>query len=96
MSVMLDNRGNYNRASQYRPWPAMDAWRIVKKQEFHYTPQHANWLNMAEIAFSVASGSCHSQRPPDEETLISGVSASKVLTLTYRSCLPDKFLDRHP
>ena len=96
MSVMLDNRGNYDQASQYRPCPAMDAWRIVKKQEFNYTPQRANWLKTAEIAFSVASGSCHGQRPPDGETLISEVSASKVLTLTYRSFLPDKFLDRHP
>ena len=30
-----------------------EARRIAKRLEFHYTPKHGSWLNMAEIEFSV-------------------------------------------
>ena len=57
------------RRSLYETFPAAKARRIAKRLEFHYTPKHGSWLNMAEIEFSVLSRSCLRQRLPDEETL---------------------------
>ena len=55
--------------SLYEAFPAVEARRIAKRLEFHYTPKHGSWLNMAEIEFSVLSRSCLRQRVPDEEAL---------------------------
>ena len=38
---------------------------VAKRLEFHYTPKHGSWLNMAEIEFSVLSRSCLKQRVPN-------------------------------
>ena len=56
-------------ASLYETFPAPEARRIAKRLEFHYTPKHGSWLNMAEIEFSVLSRSCLKQRLPDEDAL---------------------------
>ena len=54
---------------QDETFPAVEARRIAKRLEFHYTPKHGSWLNMAEIEFSVLSRSCLRQRIPDQEAL---------------------------
>ena len=56
-------------ASLYETFPAVEARRIAKRLEFHYTPKHGSWLNMAEIEFSVLSRCCLRQRLPDEAAL---------------------------
>ena len=73
--VVLDNLNTHNWTSLYETFPATEARRIVKKLEFHFTPKHGSWLNMAEIEFSIFSRSCLRQRLPDEESLIGEVSA---------------------
>ena len=67
--VVLDNLNTHRTASLYETFPAVEARRIAKRLEFHYTPKHSSWLNMAEIEFSVLSRSCLRQRIPDQETL---------------------------
>ena len=67
--VVMDNLNTHRPASLYETFPAAEARRIAKRLEFHYTPKHGSWLNMAEIEFSVLSRSCLKQRLPDEETL---------------------------
>ena len=67
--VVLDNLNTHRSASLYETFPAVEARRIAKRLEFHYTPKHGSWLNMAEIEFSVLSRSCLRQRIPDQETL---------------------------
>ena len=42
---------------------------LAKKREFHYTPRHGSWLNIAEIEFAVLSNMCLKQRPGDEDSL---------------------------
>ena len=50
--------------------------RIAEKLEFHYTPKHGSWLNIAEIEFSVLRRKpCLSRRIPDQETLKREVQA---------------------
>ena len=67
--VVLDNLNVHVKASLYAAFPAAEARRIAKKLEFHYTPKHGSWLNMAELEFSVLSRQCLDRRIPDETTL---------------------------
>ena len=67
--LVLDNLNTHRMASLYQTFPAEEARRIAKRLEFHYTPKHGSWLNMAEVEFSVFSRSCLGQRLPDEESL---------------------------
>ena len=73
--VVLDNLNTHRVASLYETFPAAEARRIAKRLEFHYTPKHGSWLNMAEIEFSVLSRSCLKRRLADEETLQREVQA---------------------
>ena len=74
--VVLDNLNTHRVASLYETFPAAEARRIAKRLEFHYTPKHGSWLNLAEIEFSVLSRSCLRQRLPDAESLQREVGAS--------------------
>jgi DDE superfamily endonuclease len=67
--VVLDNLNTHRAASLYETFTPEEARRIAKKLEFHYTPKHGSWLNIAEIELSVFSRQCLARRIPDEETL---------------------------
>jgi len=73
--VVLDNLNTHRAASLYQAFPAPEARRIVKRLEFHHTPKHGSWLNMAEIEFSVLARSCLRRRVPDEATLCREIQA---------------------
>ena len=73
--VVLDNLNTHRRASLYETFPAEEARRIARRLEFHYTPKHGSWLNMAEIEFSVLSRSCLKRRLSGEEALRREVDA---------------------
>jgi len=76
--VVLDNLNTHKIASLYETFHPVEAHRIAKRLEFHYTPKHGSWLNMAEIEIGVFSRVCLSQRIPDEEMLIAEVKALEV------------------
>ena len=73
--VVLDNLNTHRKASLYEAFPAGEARRIARKLEFHHTPKHGSWLNMAEIEFSIISRRCLGQRLPDEPTLCREIHA---------------------
>jgi hypothetical protein len=73
--VVLDNLNTHKPASLYAAFPPEQANRLLKRLEFHYTPNHGSWLNMAEIEFSVFSRQCLNQRIPDELTLKTHIAA---------------------
>lgn len=73
--VVLDNLNTHRPASLYQAFPPAEARRIVKRLEFHHTPKHGSWLNMAEIEFSVLARSCLRRRVPDEATLCREIQA---------------------
>ncbi len=52
-----------------------EARRLLDKLAFCYTPKHGNWLNMAEIEFSLLSRQCMSDRMADRDYLTQEVSA---------------------
>jgi transposase len=73
--VVLDNLNTHRPASLYETFDPSEARRLLKRLEFHYTPKHGSWLNMAEIEFSVLSRQCLDRRLPDEATLVREVHA---------------------
>ena len=56
--LVLDNLNTHWMASLYETFPAAEARHIAKRLEFHHTPKHGSWLNMAEIEFSVLARAC--------------------------------------
>jgi hypothetical protein len=73
--LVMDNLNTHKLASLYAAFPPAEARRIADKLEIHYTPKHGSWLNMAEIELSVLHRQCLAARIPDEDTLISKVTA---------------------
>jgi hypothetical protein len=73
--VVLDNLNTHTPASLYEAFPPQEARRLLKKLEFHYTPKHAPWLNMAEIEFSVMVGQCLKRRIGHMHTLMTELAA---------------------
>lgn len=67
--VVLDNLNTHRAASLYETFAPAEARRILRRLEFHYTPKHGSWLNIAEIELSVFSRQCLDRRIGDEETL---------------------------
>jgi hypothetical protein len=68
--LVMDNLNTHAGSSLYKAFPPKEARRILKKLEFHYTPKHGSWLNIAEIELSVLSRQCLNCRIPDQETFI--------------------------
>ena len=69
ITLVCDNLNTHKPASLYKTFPPDQARRIAEKIQFHYTPKHGSWLNMAEIELSVLSRGCISRRIPNQETL---------------------------
>ena len=75
ITLMQDNLNTHKPASLYEAFPAAEARRLVERFEWHYTPKHGSWLNMAESELSVLSGQCLDQRIPDKQILTEEVAA---------------------
>lgn len=67
--VVMDNLNTHRPASLYETFAPAEARRILRRLEFHYTPKHGSWLNMAEMELSVFSRQCLDRRIPDEAAL---------------------------
>ncbi len=75
IAVVLDNLSTHSPAALYQTFPPAEARRILERLEFHYTPKHGSWLNMAELEFSALGRQCLDRRIPDRETLEREVAA---------------------
>ena len=73
--LVQDNLSTHKPASLYEAFPAAEARRLVERFEWHYTPKHGSWLDMAEIELSVLSRQCLDRRIPNKQALIEEVAA---------------------
>ncbi len=73
--LVQDNLNTHKAASLYEAFDSTEAHRLKARFEFHYTPKHASWLDIAECEFSALSRQCLNRRIPDMETLTSEVEA---------------------
>jgi DDE superfamily endonuclease len=60
--LVCDNLNTHTRGAFYEAFPAEKAREIVKKIEFHYTPKHGSWLNIAECELSAMTNQCLKNR----------------------------------
>ena len=70
-----DNLNTHVPASLYKAFPAKEARELLRRLEFHYTPKHGSWLNMAEISISMLARQCLSRRIPDLDILNKEIEA---------------------
>ena len=75
ITLVCDNLNTHKPASLYTAFHPDEARRNAEKLEFHYTPKHGSWLNMAESELSVLSRDCLSRRIPDQQTLTHEIQA---------------------
>ena len=73
--LVQDNLSTHKPASLYQAFPPAEARRLVERFEWHYTPKHGSWLDMAECELSVLSRQCLDRRIPDKTTLTKEVTA---------------------
>lgn len=73
--LVQDNLNTHRPAALYQTFPPAAARRILRKLEFHYTPTHGSWLNMAEIEIAIVSRRCLRPRVGDPPTLARRVAA---------------------
>ena len=76
--LVQDNLNTHKPASLYEAFPAVEARRLVEWFEWHYTPKHGSWLDMAESELSVLSTQCLNRRIPDKQTLVEEVAAWQI------------------
>ena len=73
--VVLDNLNTHKPSSLYAAFPPEEARRLLERLEFHYTPKHGSWLNMAEIEFGILTRQCLDRRIPNQKMLVNEVTA---------------------
>jgi hypothetical protein len=73
--LVQDNLNTHKPASLYEAFPPAEARRLVERFEWHYTPKHGSWLDMAEAELSVLSSQCLDRRIPDQQVLKEEVQA---------------------
>ena len=66
--VVLDNLNVHAKASLYVAFAPAEARRIARKLEFHFTPKHGSWLNVAECELAVLASQCLARRLGDINT----------------------------
>jgi hypothetical protein len=71
--VVLDDLNTHAPGSLFATYPPDEAWRLARRLEFHFTPEHASWLNMAECELSVLSRQCLDRRLISKEAVSAGV-----------------------
>ncbi|WP_142084373.1 IS630 family transposase [Roseinatronobacter monicus] len=75
IDLVQDNLNTHNPASLYEAFPPAQARRIAQRFEWHYTPKHGSWLNIAECELSVLARQCLARRIPDKTMLKAEVDA---------------------
>ena len=73
--LVQDNLNTHSPASLYEAFEPAQAKRLAERFEFHYTPKHGSWLDMAEIELGILGRQCLSQRIDNIEELRRQVNA---------------------
>lgn len=93
--TVMDNLNTHGPGSFYEAFAPDEAKRLAARFEFHYTPKHGSWLNMAEIELSALSRMCLDRRIPDKDMLTREVAAwesernAKSVTVEWRFTTTD-------
>src|SRR6266436_1778207 len=75
MRLVQDNLNTHDGASLYETFSPAEARRILDKIEFHYTPKHGSWLNMAETEINIMHSQCLNRRLDSQPRIAAEVAA---------------------
>ncbi len=75
ITLVQDNLNTHVKASLYQAFPPAEARRIAERFEWHYTPKHGSWLNMAESELAILASQCLDRRIPDNQALTAEINA---------------------
>ena len=73
--LVQHNLNTHTKASLYEAFPAVEARRLAERFEFHYTPKHGSWLDMAESELGVLALQCLDRRIPNKKKLSAEIAA---------------------
>jgi hypothetical protein len=73
--LVQDNLNTHDGASLYEAFRPEVARRILDRIEFHDTPKHGSWVNMAETEISIMNSQCLDRRPEDQALIAREVAA---------------------
>ena len=83
--LVQDNLNTHTPASLYEAFEPAEARRIIDRFEWHYTPKHGSWLNLAESELAVLSSQCLARRIQDAATLTTEVDAWRLRRNTHNA-----------
>ena len=75
IKLVMDNYNTHTASSFYEVFPPEEARKLREKFEFHYTPKHGSWLNMAEIELHVLNKQCLNRHISTVEKIVAEVAA---------------------
>jgi hypothetical protein len=75
LRIVLDNLNTHSEKSLYETFDEKEAERVLQKIEFHYSPKHGSWLNIAEIEINVMDTECTGRRMKNREFLTKELAA---------------------
>jgi len=93
--IVMDNLNTHSPASFYETFEPEEAKRLINRFEFHFTPKHGSWLNMAEIELGVLIRQCLTRRIANKAILENEVNVwqndrnAKVATVDWRFTTAD-------
>jgi len=73
--LVTDNLNTHNVSSLYKAFEPAEALRLANRLDWHYTPKHGSWLDMAEIEISVMCRQALAKPFPDIDSFREAVSA---------------------
>jgi hypothetical protein len=80
--LIQDNLNTHTAGSLYEAFPTAEARRLVERFEWHYTPKHRSWLDLAESELGVLASQCLDRRIPDKQTIIGEVQPGSATETT--------------
>ena len=93
--MVVDTLNTHVPAALYEAFPPQQARAILERLEFHYTPRHGSWLNMAEIEISVFERGCLSRPVGDLPTLERRVNALETARNARQATIQRQFTSQH-
>ena len=85
IQLVQDNLNTHCPASLVEAFEPAEARRLVERFEWHDTPKHGRWLNLAESELAVLSSPCLARRMPDAQTLEREVDAWRTRRNTHNA-----------
>ena len=99
--IVQDNLNTHTAAALYEAFEPAEARRILQRVEFHFTPKHGSWLNMAEIEIAIFARGCLSRRVESMQVLRERITALEAernaqrRTISWRFTSQDARLKLH-